>query len=41
MDLLDQGMRNLVSREGDLRHGAQTGGDHIAEGVVFLVEGED
>lgn len=34
-------MRNFVAGEGDLTILEEAGADHVAEGVVFLVEGED
>lgn len=40
-DLRDEGMRDLVAGEGNAAVLQETSADEVAEGVVFLVEGED
>lgn len=41
LDLRDEWMRDFVSGEGNAAVLQETSADEVAEGVVFLVEGED
>lgn len=34
-------MGDFVPGEDDLVHGTQTAADHVSEGMVFFIEGED
>lgn len=40
-DLRDEGMRDLVAGESNAAVLQETRADEVAEGVVFLVKGED
>lgn len=37
----DERVRNLVASKGDVAALEQAGAEHVAQGVVFLVEGEE